>query len=1287
VAYGPGGGADEATQSLAYTVTAVPAATLGAIFLADGTTSVTTNAAYTLAQLQGMQFKATADANGGPATFAWTVTDSGGTANGGVDTLIESLTISVTPVNDAPVRTGGAVNSLTVAEDAPATSLGLGGLQYGPGGGTDEATQSLTCTVTAVPTSTLGTIVLADGTTPVAANAAYTLAQLQGMQFKAAPNANGGPATFAWKITDNGGTAGGGADSLTESLTIGVTAVNDAPVRTAGTVSNLSVAEDTAVTSLGLGGLAYGPGGGADEAAQGLTYTVTAVPAATLGNIVLGDGTTVVVGNAVYTLSELQGMQFKAVPDANGGPATFSWKVTDNGGTANGGVDTLTESLAISVTAVNDAPVRMAGAVTNLSVAEDTPVTSLGLGGLAYGPGGGSDEATQSLTCTVTAMPTATLGTIVLADGTTSVIANTTYTLAQLQGMQFKAAANANGGPSTFAWTVTDGGGTANGGIDALAESLTISVTAVNDAPARAAGVVNNLSVTEDAPTTSLGLGGLAYGPGGGADEATQSLIYTVTAVPVAMLGTIVLADGTTAVTTSTAYTLAQLQGMQFKATADANGGPATFAWTVADDGGTSNGGVDALSESLTINVPPVNDAPVRIGGAVNGLTVAEDAPATSLGLGGVQYGPGGGSGELGQILACTVTAVPAATFGNVVLADGSTVVAANTGYTLGQLQGMQFKAAPNANGGPVTFAWKITDNGGTANGGIDTLTESLTISVTAVNDAPTTAPVTLPAIAEDSSLLITSAQLLANATDIDGGPLTVTGLAASSGTLVDNGNGTWTFTPAANDDTAVGFSYTIGDGAATVVGAASLDLTPVNDPPVANADTLAATEDTPVTYAAADLLGNDTDVEGSPLAIAGVTSGAGGTVVLNADGSVTFTPDADFNGAARFTYAVSDGTNVSGAATVNVDVRPVEDAPVIGGGPGTIALAVPEQGTAVTTVRAGDADLPAQALRFSIGGGADAGRFVIDPVTGVLSFAAAPDYEAPADAGADNIYDVVVRVSDGVLSSSQTFTVAVQDVADGPTILPPAPAPAPAPASAPAPTSAEPAAPAPASVAASNGSPPPATARAFDASIASATSVPAAAAPSPGRIAPSADGSGGADNALGLAVNAANSLAFATPPTLVADGGTSSHILRAAVFDHRGVELIALQTQDPTFNNFGVTVAPEGRQLEELQRTLRSGTFAEGLDRLRRAVRDELQLEQSVTISVAGVSLGLSLVYLLWLVRGGVLMGSYLSALPAWRILDPLPVLARPDEEADEDDDDLAGGNDDGPNALRGFG
>jgi hypothetical protein len=60
--------------------------------------------------------------------------------------------------------------------------------------------------------------------------------------------------------------------------------------------------------------------------------------------------------------------------------------------------------------------------------------------------------------------------------------------------------------------------------------------------------------------------------------------------------------------------------------------------------------------------------------------------------------------------------------------------------------------------------------------------------------------------------------------------------------------------------------------------------------------------------------------------------------------------------------------------------------------------------------------------------------------------------------------------------------------------------------------------------------------------------------------------------------------------------------------------------------------------------------------------------------------------VYVLWLIRGGVLMGSYLSALPAWRILDPLPVLPRPEEETEEEDEDLGHRGDEGRNVLRGF-
>src|SRR5205823_4818719 len=121
-------------------------------------------------------------------------------------------------------------------------------------------------------------------------------------------------------------------------------------------------------------------------------------------------------------------------------------------------------------------------------------------------------------------------------------------------------------------------------------------------------------------------------------------------------------------------------------------------------------------------------------------------------------------------------------------------------------------------------------------------------------------------------------AQLLANASDVEGNTLTASALAISSGsgTLVNNGNGTWNYTPALNDDTSVSFSYTITDNGTTngspdpksVAGSATLDITTVNDAPTTSAVTLAAiAEDSGVRLITqAQLLGNASDVESNTL-------------------------------------------------------------------------------------------------------------------------------------------------------------------------------------------------------------------------------------------------------------------------------------------------------------------------------------------------------------------------------------------------------------------------------------
>ena len=102
------------------------------------------------------------------------------------------------------------------------------------------------------------------------------------------------------------------------------------------------------------------------------------------------------------------------------------------------------------------------------------------------------------------------------------------------------------------------------------------------------------------------------------------------------------------------------------------------------------------------------------------------------------------------------------------------------------------------------------------------------------------------------------------------------------------------------------------------------------------------------------------------------------------------------------------------------------------GGETGTVSLA--ENDMAVTTIMATDADA-ATALTYSISGGADASLLQIDATTGALSFKSAPNFEAPTDAGANNVYNVIVQVSDGSLTDTQALTITVTNVNDAPAI------------------------------------------------------------------------------------------------------------------------------------------------------------------------------------------------------------------------------------------------------------
>jgi uncharacterized delta-60 repeat protein len=124
------------------------------------------------------------------------------------------------------------------------------------------------------------------------------------------------------------------------------------------------------------------------------------------------------------------------------------------------------------------------------------------------------------------------------------------------------------------------------------------------------------------------------------------------------------------------------------------------------------------------------------------------------------------------------------------------------------------------------------------------------------------------------------------------------------------------------------------------------------------------------------------------------------------------------------YRYQVANPVMMSSFATMNVNLY----SPTITSGG---EISIPENGTAVTTIAATDADIPTQTLTYSILGGVDSALFAVNPSTGELTFLVALDYELPTDSGADNIYNLTVQAFDGTLTTTQDISVTVTGITD----------------------------------------------------------------------------------------------------------------------------------------------------------------------------------------------------------------------------------------------------------------
>ncbi|MDF4710130.1 tandem-95 repeat protein [Vibrio parahaemolyticus] len=303
-----------------------------------------------------------------------------------------------------------------------------------------------------------------------------------------------------------------------------------------------------------------------------------------------------------------------------------------------------------------------------------------------------------------------------------------------------------------------------------------------------------------------------------------------------------------------------------------------------------------------------------------------------------------------------------------------------------------------------------------------DLFRSNLQTSADSTDKPLATTPVTLDAIEEDGgSIIITTEELLSNVDDEDKDTLSVENLIVDkgNGTLVDNGDGTWTFTPQIDDDTEVSFTFDIIDDEDLVVsGSANLDILPINDAPNAENDVITTEEDTAVTI---DVLVNDSDVEGDALSIqsASVPSEQGSVDIV--DGKLVFTPAENFNGEATITYIVTDG-DLTDEANVTVTVTPVNDSPVAVDDTTSI-----QEDTAVTIdVLTNDTDVDDDKLSIE-SASVPKEQGTVEVVDGKLVFTPAENFNGDAE--------ITYTVTDGELTDEAKVTVTVNPVNDAPTI------------------------------------------------------------------------------------------------------------------------------------------------------------------------------------------------------------------------------------------------------------
>ncbi|WP_254512716.1 beta strand repeat-containing protein [Anatilimnocola floriformis] len=872
------------------------------------------------------------------------------TTTDGIATDTDSFNVGLSEINDPPIV--GADVLPNVNEDSAPIVIPVATLLLNDNAGApNESTQTLT--ISSTFTNVVGGTVQLVGTDVI---------------FTPTPNYNG-PASFRYTITDNG--KNGGFDSPQSgsgTASFNIVAVNDRPTFTPGPNQVVPFGTNTQQTVNGWA-TAITAGGGET---QTLTFNVSN----NSNGLFTSQPTISPTGVLTYT------------PTGVAGTATVTVVLMDNGGIANGGLDsTLPVTFTITVNSPGNAPTL--NAIGNVTINEGAGLQTVNLSGITDG----GDPTQQGISISVSSTNTAVVPTPTV-----------NYTSPNNTGtLTFTPPTDANG-TSTITVTVRDSGlDLIPGNADDLTtiRTFTVTVNPVNDAPSFVIG--GNQTVNEDAgPQSVPGFAtGISRGP---ADESTQTLNFT-------------LSGNNNPGLFSSPPTIAADGTLTYTPAANANG-TATISFTLSDNGGTANGGVDtSLPQSFTITVNPVNDPPTI--SVLGNQTVGFNAPAQTVNgfASVVSVGPN----ESGQTVTYNVTVnTNAGLFSSAPTIDAAGVLR----YT--PASGQQGTASITVVG---------VDNGGTANGGNATsapVTFTITVNAPLVNSPPTISPISAVTINEDAGLQTVNFSGVSYGGDVPAQAIAIS-VSSSNPTLIPtpnvnytspNATGSLSFTPAANLSGTSTITVTVRDSGIDLIPGNADDgsvtttflvtVNAVNDLPsfVVGVNQTVNEDAGPQTVAgfATSISAGPADEIGQALTFNIATNSNPSLFAvapaIAADGTLTYTPAANANGSATITVTLSDnggGTNTTAPQTFTITVNPVNDAPSFTVGANQTVFdnaALQTISNWATAISAGPTNEAGQLVTFSVTANSNSGLFAVQPSVasnGTLTFRPAAGFTGTA--------------------------------------------------------------------------------------------------------------------------------------------------------------------------------------------------------------------------------------------------------------------------------------------------